>query len=680
MQFQSRIATLAALLFVSVAAITFAQAPLTGAPHRADGGAGQSNQSNAAEPFPANGRLLGGPIQYDALADQAGVLDPSDFRAEASPARTSLLQPTSDFFSYGFAGAPGWGNVAGGLGPATLTQTTPGTNQLPPVPPVANPCPRYPAGSVVHSPPALFSSNGVLDVKFSYQTRMDSDGRQLFCFMTPEGLEDPTLHLKPGDHLILTITNNAPDPTVIPPDSVPPMTPMEPLNPPNCGDAQPTLSSINIHYHGTNTSPACHQDNILRTVVNPGETFQYNVAFPYNEPSGLYWYHPHIHMIAQLQTQGGATGAIVIEGAENQQPAVSDMRERILIVRDQRPGNFTTATGNVPNFDLSLNFVQISSPTDPNATNFVPAILRMRPGEKEFWRVVNAAADGVLDLQYVFDGAPQTLQLVAVDGVPLNSQDGSGPGAPIQVTHFLLPPAGRVEFIVSAPTPQVQLAQLLTLRVNGGPYFYNLPQRPLATVRLTGSSGEDKGEDRGQGKEERTGKFTAKSTTQQRFAGLGTAPVAMTRNLYFDEVPLKEYYMVVEGQPKALFDPNAAPAIFATQGTVEEWTVQNRTPEDHAFHIHQIHFLVESQDNFEINGSQQAPAVTGQYLDTVQVPNWDGNPSHPYPSVKLRLDFRGPDVGDFVFHCHILSHEDAGMMAIIRVQPSSTDTGEKAQR
>ena len=39
------------------------------------------------------------------------------------------------------------------------------------------------------------------------------------------------------------------------------------------------------------------------------------------------------------------------------------------------------------------------------------------------------------------------------------------------------------------------------------------------------------------------------------------------------------------------------------------------------------------------------------------------------PSVKLRMDFRGPEVGDFVYHCHILEHEDGGMMAIIRVLP-----------
>jgi Multicopper oxidase len=92
------------------------------------------------------------------------------------------------------------------------------------------------------------------------------------------------------------------------------------------------------------------------------------------------------------------------------------------------------------------------------------------------------------------------------------------------------------------------------------------------------------------GAEEWIPSFTAMSTTQKRFGGLGTAPVVATRTLFFDEVPLSKYYMVVEGQPEVLFDPNEPPAIVATQGTVEEWTVQNRTPETHAFHIHQIHF------------------------------------------------------------------------------------------
>jgi len=112
--------------------------------------------------------------------------------------------------------------------------------------------------------------------------------------------------------------------------------------------------------------------------------------------------------------------------------------------------------------------------------------------------------------------------------------------------------------------------------------------------------------------------------------------------------------------------------VVTTQGSVEKWIVQNLAQENHEFHMHQIHFKVLSQDNFEINGTQQAPAIDRQFLDMIEVPFWDNtkNPNGPVPQVQLLMDFRGMDIGDFVYHCHILSHEDLGMMAIIRVNPS----------
>jgi FtsP/CotA-like multicopper oxidase with cupredoxin domain len=81
-----------------------------------------------------------------------------------------------------------------------------------------------------------------------------------------------------------------------------------------------------------------------------------------------------------------------------------------------------------------------------------------------------------------------------------------------------------------------------------------------------------------------------------------------------------------------------------------------------------VHFLVESQNNFEVNGSPQQTVLTGQFLDMIQVPHWDGNPAHPFPSVTLRIDFSDGEIGDFLFHCHILEHADRGMMNIIRVR------------
>ncbi len=67
-----------------------------------------------------------------------------------------------------------------------------------------------------------------------------------------------------------------------------------------------------------------------------------------------------------------------------------------------------------------------------------------------------------------------------------------------------------------------------------------------------------------------------------------------------------------------------------------------------------------------------------QFLDMVNVPFWSGE--GPYPSVKVRIDFRGPIIGDFVYHCHILEHEDGGMMAIIRVLPPNSSSAGGEQR
>jgi FtsP/CotA-like multicopper oxidase with cupredoxin domain len=203
----------------------------------------------------------------------------------------------------------------------SVSAATPGAS---PVLPVPNPCPRFKAGSVVTNPPALYSQNGVSNVSLSYQQRTDSAGRTLFCFMTPEGLEEPTLHVNPGDTLNITVTNNTPASPV-----------EEPFNPPNCGDTSMTGSSVNIHYHGTNTSPACGADNVTKTLINSGTTFQYSVTFPATEPPGLYWYHPHVHMLSEAAVYGGAAGALIVDGIQNVQPAVSGLQEQILIIRDQ---------------------------------------------------------------------------------------------------------------------------------------------------------------------------------------------------------------------------------------------------------------------------------------------------------------------------------------------------------
>jgi FtsP/CotA-like multicopper oxidase with cupredoxin domain len=69
------------------------------------------------------------------------------------------------------------------------------------------------------------------------------------------------------------------------------------------------------------------------------------------------------------------------------------------------------------------------------------------------------------------------------------------------------------------------------------------------------------------------------------------------------------------------------------------------------------------------------PAKDQQYQDMINIPFWSGKGA--YPSVKVRMDFRGSTVGNFVYHCHILGHEDNGMMAIIQVNPAPDSTASK---
>ena len=195
----------------------------------------------------------------------------------------------------------------------------------------------------------------------------------------------------------------------------------------------------------------------------------------------------------------------------------------------------------------------------------------------------------------------------------------------------------------------------MTLNVDTGPDGDNDPTRPIAAIMASDNASEPPV----------NVPYASEPPHKQRFAGLDRERPAAERKLYFSEVlsdptdpnSQTNFYITVDGQTPTLFSPDNPPAIVTTQGSVEDWTIENRSMENHEFHIHQIHFLLVDQNGI--------PVKNGQYLDMIQVPYWSG--SGPYPSVTVRMDFRSPLIGDFVYHCHILGHEDNGMMAIIRV-------------
>ncbi len=524
-------------------------------------------------------------------------------------------------------------------------------------------CARFSAGSVVSAPPELESQNGVLEVTMGFLTVTDSQGLVRYCYVTNTGLEAPTLRVNPGDTLIIHFENELP--AVSASSTVDNMAGMKMTL--SSGDSPTTSTSsacngvmspsaTNIHFHGTNVAPVCGQDEVVHTLIQPGQSFDYNLQIPPNEPPGLYWYHPHPHGFSEGQVQGGATGALIVEGLQDVDTSLAGLAERTFVLRDQNLPASEANDTDIPAWDLSINYVPVTYP------NYTPAIIQTNPGQQELWRVVNSAADTILDLQYVVNGTPQAVQVVAIDGYPIAS--GSSGQQSESETTVLMGPGARAEFVVTTPNVGDQ-AQLVTQYWNTGPDGDFDPTRTIANI-VSQAGVEDAATGLKAAARRLPSKAVAKKVT--RFAALASATPVAQRNLYFSEV-LQDpsnpagptnFYLTEEGQQPALFTMDQAPNIVVHSGTVEDWVIENRAQEDHIFHIHQLHFQVLAVNGQPVND----PAIR----DTVDLPYWSG--SGPYPSVTLALDFRDPNIiGTFVYHCHILAHEDGGMMGEIQVLP-----------
>jgi hypothetical protein len=254
------------------------------------------------------------------------------------------------------------------------------------------------------------------------------------------------------------------------------------------------------------------------------------------------------------------------------------------------------------------------------------------------------------------------VQVVAIDGYPI----ASGSNGQTSVSEsVLLGPGARAEFVITTPKVGDQ-AQLVTQYWNTGPDGDYDPARPIANI-VSQNGVESSAVHSASAVRRLPGKAVPMKVT--RFADLAAATPVAQRNLYFSEVlldpsnPLSPttFFITEEGQTPAVFTMDQQPNIVVHSGTVEDWTIENCAQEDHIFHIHQIHFQVLAIDGQPVND----PAIR----DTVDIPFWSGN--GPYPSVTVRMDFRDPSiVGTFVYHCHILEHEDGGMMGEIQVLPS----------
>ena len=510
-------------------------------------------------------------------------------------------------------------------------------------------CPDRPKpGTVVQNPVDLYSQNGVLKVDLTMQNALGLDGLIHYCYAymyQGKLIEAPTLRVNPGDQLILNLTNNLQAPfgptQLLKKKHVEVPMHMHAVHKAGaqddpCDGTMILPSSTNLHFHGMNVPPTCHQDEVVYTIIQSGDpTFQFNVQIPSNDSPGMYWYHPHPHGYSFSQVLGGASGALIIEGSN---PLTDGLTEHVLIIRkNPPPPGYSEDAQNY----LTLNFQPSTPPLDP-----VP-IINVEPGKKEFWRVLNASPEQFMQLQIKYGDTLQSVEMIAIDGVPLQT--------PTDYTTVIIPPAGRAEFI-TPPLPQGVHGNWQTLGYDTGPIGdTDVPQLIAKIEPISGLSPA-----------KRAPHPAAHRPAPARFAGLKQQTPTAQRGLYFSETTSGtngpfQLFITLQGQTPHVFHMDDPPAITTHVGAVEDWTIENRSGEAHAFHIHQIHFLVMA-----ING---VPVPDPYLADTIPVVSWSG--SGPYPSVTLRMDFRDPEIaGTFVYHCHILDHEDGGMMAKILVLPA----------
>ena len=456
-------------------------------------------------------------------------------------------------------------------------------------------------------PPELHAKHHTLSL--TLHAAIASDGKNSFYF---DGQPNaPTLRLSPGDQLKITYINDLPAKAKE-----------------TCA-ITPCMDMTNLHFHGLEVSPDAPQDDVLSMMAAPGQTLHYTVQIPKDHPPGLYWYHTHPHGESHRQALDGMSGAIVIEGIESYYPSLAGLPERVLVLRGRSIVNDPQSADLKHRVDLSSNVCggELEAPDEVFTMNgSVRPQIEIAPGERQFWRLVNASADRYMDLE--LEG--QRFEIVAMDGEPIAQHDPSHRTR--SADHVLLPPAGRLEAIVTGPatgTPK----RLLSRCVDTGPAGDPNPQMVLADIVPRPAAGS-----------------TPKVLKSSRKPDLKTVDLAAEEKapprfvVIFTE-DKKGFY--INGEK---FAPDAAPMVHAKVGSYQHWKVVNATGELHPMHIHQVHFLAYAEND--------KPIADPLWLDTVNVPTSG--------SVDVIMDFTDPVIrGMSVFHCHLLNHEDKGMMAKI---------------
>lgn len=475
-------------------------------------------------------------------------------------------------------------------------------------------------GEPLIEPDVRASRDGLLDTTLTTRvTPVPVAGGMANMSVYEGSIPGPTLRVRPGDRLRINLINRL---EMLPeglPSNSPFLCPVPSGNEHDAASESPPTCDTNLHLHGFHVSPSGNSDNIFIR-VKAGESFQYEYQIPPDHPSGVYVYHPHLHGSSHIQSFGGMGGAIIIEGDLDRLPGVAGATERLLVLQATQ---FTADGRNVRSFTDAP--VRTGAPGTQQSryarlvNGQLNPTMTIRPGETQRWRIANLT--------------PSTTYRLRLDGHQLHqiAKDGNTLAETWTRDTIVLAPGERAEALVQGGPAGTYAFRTLPIATG----FTTQAEAVLATLVSSGPAETPR----------------PLPTTLIPFEDLSTARIDNRRRVTFQVKPPigpNDSAFQISSQK---FDAARDDQIVRLN-TTEEWVIRNASTVWHPFHIHINDYQVVA-----VNGH---PVPVRFWEDTTAVP--------PFGDITIRtrfLDFPGR----WVFHCHILIHEDHGMMQTVLALP-----------
>ena len=385
-------------------------------------------------------------------------------------------------------------------------------------------------------------------------------------------------------------------------------------------------TATNLHYHGLHISPEI--DDVFREVA-PGAQYTYEFKIPANHPAVTAWYHPHYHLNVAPQVFGGLAGPLIIRGELDEIPEIQQADEALLLLQD------------VPDSQQALQNPHPLAKRWGREGSLILASGQQNPA-------LNLPQNGLLRLRLVNASTSRVYQLQLRDHPwYLIATDRGAIAEPAELETLLLSPGERAEMLIPGQREPGDYA-LISL-----PYDRGLAESRSAL---------------GDAVTQMAGVVQPTQTT--------VATLRYVEGDRLDPLPLPKQLIPVEPLPEPRttrefvldhgLDATAPSTGFTINGQsfamgrvntrvrlndVEDWHIVNKASIDHPFHLHTNRFQV-----LERNGRLEPTRV---WKDTVSLKG--------YESVTIRVRFED-FTGRTVYHCHILDHEDQGMMGVLNIE------------